>query len=210
MTVIRVLLVDDHPVVRTGIRTLLETAADIEVVAETSGGEEVFVLLERLTPDVLLLDMEMPGLSGVEVAARLKKADLGVRVLALSAYDDEEYISNLLQSGAAGYLTKEEAAESIIDAVRGVARGEEGWFSRRAVAQLSALSRQPKVADPLLTKREQQVLAAVAAGMTNQEIGAKLGISEKTVEKHLGAVFTKLNVSSRVEAAVQAVQRGLV
>ncbi|MEX1020509.1 MAG: response regulator transcription factor [Litorilinea sp.] len=210
MTVIRVLLVDDHPVVRTGIRTLLETAPDIEVVADTSGGEEIFTLLERLEPDILLLDMEMPGLSGVEVAARLRKSNLGVRVLALSAYDDEEYIRNLLQSGAAGYLTKEEAAEGIIDAVRGVARGEEGWFSRRAVAQLSALSRKPEPAESLLTKREREVLITVAAGMTNQEIGAKLGISEKTVEKHLGAIFGKLKVSSRVEAAVHAVQRGLV
>lgn len=210
MAVIRVLLVDDHPVVRTGIRTLLETASDIEVVAEASGGEEVFTLLERLTPDILLLDMEMPDLSGVEVAARLKRANRAVRVLALSAYDDEEYIHNLLQSGAAGYLTKEEAAESIIDAVRGVARGEEGWFSRRAVAQLSALSRQPKLDEPQLTKREQEVLVAVVAGKTNLEIGHDLGISDKTVEKHLGAIYAKLDVTSRVEAAVQAVQRGLV
>jgi DNA-binding NarL/FixJ family response regulator len=210
MTTIRVLLADDHPVVRTGIRTLLESAPDIEVVAETSGGEEIFALLEQLTPDILLLDMEMPGLSGVEVAARLKQLQASVRVLALSAYDDEEYIRNLLQSGAAGYLTKEEAAESIIDAVRGVARGEEGWFSRRAVAQLSALSRQPAIEKSPLTKREHEVLVCVTAGMTNQEVGHNLGISEKTVEKHLGAIFDKLNVSSRVEAAVQAVQRGLV
>jgi DNA-binding NarL/FixJ family response regulator len=211
MSTIRVLLVDDHPVVRTGIRTLLETAPDIEVVAETSGGEEVFALLERLTPDILLLDMEMPGLSGVEVAARVKQLQSTVRVLALSAYDDEEYIRNLLQSGAAGYLTKEEAAEGIIDAVRGVARGEEGWFSRRAVAQLSALNRQPEFKDgATLTKREREVLGCVAGGMTNHEIGLHLGISDKTVEKHLGAIFDKLEVSSRVEAAVQAVQRGLV
>lgn len=210
MTTIRVLLVDDHPVVRTGIRTLLESAPDIEVVAESSGGEEIFSLLERLTPDILLLDMEMPGLSGVEVAARVKQLQSAVRVLALSAYDDEEYIHNLLQSGAAGYLTKEEAAEGIIDAVRGVARGEEGWFSRRAVAQLSALSRKPNNENSLLTKREKEVLTCVSRGMTNQEIGHKLGISDKTVEKHLGAIFDKLNVSSRVEAAVQAVQQGLV
>lgn len=210
MTTIRVLLVDDHPVVRTGIRTLLESAPDIEVVAETSGGEEIFALLNELTPDILLLDMEMPGLSGVEVAARVKQLQSAVRVLALSAYDDEEYIRNLLHSGAAGYLTKEEAAEVIIDAVRGVAKGEEGWFSRRAVAQLSALSRRPVATKSPLTKREQEVLGCVVGGQTNQEIGAKLGISEKTVEKHLSAIFEKMKVSSRVEAAVQAVQQGLV
>jgi DNA-binding NarL/FixJ family response regulator len=188
----------------------LESASDIEVVAETSGGEEVFVLLERWTPDVLLLDMEMPGLTGMEVAARLKESRFSVRVLALSAYDDEEYIRKLLQSGAAGYLTKEEAAEGIIDAVRGVARGEEGWFSRRAVAQLRALSHSDQSEESTLTKREKEVLAQVAGGLTNQEIGLALGISEKTVEKHLGSIFQKLDVSSRVEAAVQAVQRGLV
>lgn len=208
---IRVILADDHPVVRTGIRTLLERADDILVVAETGKGDEVFALIEQLSPDVLLLDMEMPGLSGVEVAMRLKQDATSVRVLALSAYDDEQYIRNLLLNGAAGYLTKEEAAESIVDAVRGVARGEEGWFSRRAIAQLSALTRQDPHQDGRdLTHREYEVLRLVAAGKTNQEIGLELGISEKTVEKHMGALFTKLKVASRVEAAVLAVQRGLV
>lgn len=207
---IRVILVDDHPVVRTGIRTLLEQAEDIVVVAETGNGNDVFTLVEQLTPDVLLLDMEMPGLSGVEVASRLKKQGAPVRVLALSAYDDEEYIRNLLLHGAAGYLTKEEAIEIIIDAVRGVARGEQGWFSRRAIAQLSALTRHESNPAKELSNREYDVLRLVAEGKTNQEIGHALGISEKTVEKHMGAVFTKLQVSSRVEAAVLAVQQGLV
>jgi DNA-binding NarL/FixJ family response regulator len=207
---IRVILADDHPVVRTGIRTLLQQADDILVVAETGNGSEVFTLVEQLAPDVLLLDMEMPGLSGVEVAMRLKEQGAPVRVLALSAYDDEEYIRNLLLHGAAGYLTKEEATEIIIDAVRGVARGEQGWFSRRAIAQLSALTRQESKPVKDLSNRERDVLRLVAAGKTNIEIGHVLGISEKTVEKHMGAVFTKLQVSSRVEAAVLAVQQGLV
>lgn len=208
---IRVILADDHPVVRTGIRTLLQQADDIVVVAETGNGNDVFRLVEQLSPDVLLLDMEMPGLSGVEVAMRLKEQAAPVRVLALSAYDDEEYIRNLLLHGAAGYLTKEEAIESIIDAVRGVSRGEEGWFSRRAIAQLSALTRHESNSPAKeLTKRERDVLGLVVAGKTNLEIGHALGISEKTVEKHVGAVFTKLQVSSRVEAAVLAVQQGWV
>lgn len=208
---IRVILADDHPVVRTGIRALLERADDILVVAETGKGKEVFALIEQLAPDVLLLDMEMPDLSGIEVAMRLKQSAARVRVLALSAYDDEQYIRNLLISGAAGYLTKEEAAEGIIDAVRGVARGEEGWFSRRAIAQLSALTRQDSHQGAKeLTHREFDVLRLLTAGKTNQEIGLELGISEKTVEKHVGALFTKLKVTSRVEAAVLAVQQGLV
>ena len=207
---IRVILADDHPVVRTGIRTLLQQAEDIVVVAETGNGSEVFKLVEQLAPDVLLLDLEMPGLSGVEVAMRLKEEGAVVRVLALSAYDDEEYIRNLLLHGAAGYLTKEEAIEIIIDAVRGVARGEQGWFSRRAIAQLSALTRQEPAPGKELTNRERDVLRLVAAGKTNLEIGHALGISEKTVEKHMGAMFNKLQVSSRVEAAVLAVQQGIV
>jgi DNA-binding NarL/FixJ family response regulator len=207
---IRVILADDHPVVRTGIRTLLQQADDIIVVAETGNGSEVFKLVEQLAPDVLLLDMEMPGLSGVEVAMRLKAQGAPVRVLALSAYDDEEYIRNLLLHGAAGYLTKEEAIEIIIDAVRGVARGEQGWFSRRAIAQLSALTRQESSPAKELSNRELDVLRLVTAGKTNLEIGHALGISDKTVEKHIGAVFSKLQVSSRVEAAVLAVQQGLV
>jgi DNA-binding NarL/FixJ family response regulator len=207
---IRVILADDHPIVRTGIRTLLQQADDIVVVAETGNGSEVFPLVEQLAPDVLLLDMEMPGLSGVEVAVRLKEQAASVRVLALSAYDDEEYIRNLLLHGAAGYLTKEEATEIIVDAVRGVARGEQGWFSRRAIAQLSALTRHDNTPAKELSNRERDVLRLVAAGKTNLEIGHALGISEKTVEKHIGAVFNKLQVSSRVEAAVLAVQQGLV
>jgi DNA-binding NarL/FixJ family response regulator len=209
--VIRVILADDHPVVRTGIRTLLQQADDIVVVAETGNGSEVFNLVEQLAPDVLLLDMEMPGLSGVEVAMRLKEQGMPVCVLALSAYDDEEYIRNLLLQGAAGYLTKEEAIEIIIDAVRGVSRGEQGWFSRRATAKLSALTRHeaPNPAKEL-SNREMDVLRLVAAGKTNLEIGHALGISDKTVEKHIGAVFNKMQVSSRVEAAVLAVQQGLV
>jgi DNA-binding NarL/FixJ family response regulator len=210
MTKIRVLLADDHPIVRRGIRSLLQTAPDIEVVAEAKSGQEALNLVGEMAPDVLLLDMEMPGLSGVDVAKQLKAARADVRVLALSAYDDGQYVRNLLANGAAGYITKEEAPEMIIEAVRGVARGEEGWLSRRAVARMTALTRDSELAGNELSTRELDVLRLVVAGKTNQEIGHALQISEKTVEKHVGAIFNKLDVSSRVEAAVQAVQRGLV
>lgn len=210
MSKIRVLLADDHPIVRTGIRTMLQGASDIDVVAEAKSGAEALALVEQLQPDVLLLDMEMPGMSGVDVAKKLKVLDSTVRVLALSAYDDAQYVRNLLASGAAGYLTKEEAPEMIIDAVRGVARGEEGWLSRRAVAKVTAWARQEQDDSGKITEREQEVLELVVAGKTNQEIALALRISEKTVEKHVGSILNKLNVASRVEAAVQAIQRGLV
>lgn len=206
MAGIRVVLADDHPLMRDGIRNLLEQEPDISVVGETSNGTEAIQLTEELRPDVLLLDMELPGLAGVEVARRLKSAGSPVRILALSAYDDKHYIQGLLGAGAAGYLTKEEAPDGIIEAVRGVARGEEGWLSRRVAAQMVNWDREAESDGAGLTDREMDVLRLVVDGKTNQEIGNALGISDKTVEKHLEAVFSKLGVASRTEAAVRAVR----
>jgi DNA-binding NarL/FixJ family response regulator len=209
MVKIQVLLADDHPIVRAGIRTLLQSASDITVVAEAGSGAETLELIEQVKPDVVLLDMEMPGMSGVDVAKKLKQGKSPVRVLALSAYDDTQYVRNLLANGAAGYLTKEEAPEMILEAVRGVARGEQGWMSRRAIARMSMMVRDDDSSDEL-TDREKEVLHLIVEGKTNYEIGRALKISEKTVEKHVGAILSKLDAASRVEAAVQAVQRGIV
>lgn len=210
MTQIKVLLVDDHPVVRSGIRTLIEQVPDIDVVGEASTGAEALQMTRELNPDVLLLDMEMPDISGNQVANQLLKEGSSVRILALSAHDDKQYIQELLAIGAAGYLVKEEVPEAIIEAVRGVARGEQGWVSRRIAAQLSSWMRDDVHEKTDLTPREIEVLRTVVAGKTNQEIGLTLGISEKTVEKHLEGIFTKLGVASRVEAAVLAVREGFV
>jgi DNA-binding NarL/FixJ family response regulator len=210
MTPIRVVLADDHPVVRSGIRNLLTRSTEIEVVGEASSGPEALQFVEELKPDVLLLDMEMPGLKGVEVAHRLHTMGTSTRILALSAYDDKQYILELLESGASGYLTKEEAPETILDAIRGVAQGEQGWVSRRVAAQMSVWMREEEPDSSRLTQRELEVLRLVVEGKTNQGIGLNLGISEKTVEKYLEAVFAKLGVTSRVEAAVYAVREGLV
>ena len=210
MTPIRVVLADDHPVVRTGIRNLLSRSADINVVGEASNGSEALQMCADLKPDVLLLDMEMPGIKGVEVAQKLKNQENEIHILALSAYDDKQYILELLESGASGYLTKEEAPETIIDAIRGVAQGEQGWVSRRVAAQMSVWMREEEPEGSRLTHRELEVLRLVVEGKTNQGIGLNLGISEKTVEKYLEAVFAKLGVTSRVEAAVYAVREGLV
>lgn len=209
MTKISVVLADDHPVVRAGIRALLERAPDIVILAEAENGAEVLSLIEYHAPDVLVLDIEMPELSGVDVARQIKELKLPIRILALSAYTDDHYVDKILLSGAAGYLTKEEAPRMIIDAVRGVAKGEEGWMSRRAIAQMSMLTRRSEEKE-LLTPREKEVLHHIVDGKTNQEIAFTLRISESTVEKHVGALLTKLNVASRVEAAVQAVRNDLV
>lgn len=198
---IRVLLIDDHPIVRSGIRMLLEQVDDIQVVGEADHGDDALGLVKRLNPDVLLLDMEMPGKTGVEVARELKAADAPVRILALSAYDDEQYILNLLTEGAAGYLTKEEALDTIVDAVRGVARGEEGWLSRRATARVASASVKERTKDPIqLTERETEVLDLLKKGWPNNRIAQELYLSERTVRFHLTNIYDKLNVSSRAEA----------
>jgi DNA-binding NarL/FixJ family response regulator len=209
MTSIKVILADDHPVVREGIRKLLEQSPEITIIGEASQGEEVLHLVEELTPDVLLLDMEMPGMGGDEVAQKVQESGLPVRILALSAHNDSHYIRGAMIHGASGYLLKEEVPSMILDAVQGVSRGEEGWVSRQVAAQMSSWVGGEEQDSNQLTGREKRVLQGVLAGKTNKEIGLELNISEKTVEKHLETIYPKLGVASRVEAAVYAVREGL-
>lgn len=208
MKKIRVLMIDDHPIVRSGIRMLLEQSGGIEVVGEAERGDDAVGLIKRLNPDVLLLDMEMPGKTGVEVARDVEAAKLSVRVLALSAHDDEEFIMNLLANGAAGYLTKEEALDTIIDAIQGVANGEEGWLSRRAAARMASTTRKRQRDLVELTEREEEVLKLVAEGWSNNRIAAELTLSERTVRFHLTNIYDKLGIASRAEAISWALKRG--
>ena len=210
MRKIRILLADDHPVVRSGVRTLLGQVADLNVIAEAGSGAEVMSLVMETQPDVLLLDMQLPGLSGIEVVRQLKGMKSPVRVLGFSAHADAQFVRTMMQNGAAGYLLKEEAPEILIEAVRSVAHGETGWFSRRATANMSTWLTAENEQTRTLTARELDVLVLLVAGKTNQEMAAALNISEKTVEKHLHSLFVKFDASSRVEAAVYAVQQGLV
>lgn len=207
---IRVLITDDHPVVRKGIRDLLDQSVGITVIAEAQNGEEALALCQQENPDVLLLDMEMPDLNGVEVVEKLRESRPEVRILGLSSYDDREYISQLLSLGASGYLVKEEVPDTIVEAVRGVARGETGWVSRKVAAKLSQILRDEKDGSRDFTPREMDVLRLLTDGKTNGEIALALGISEKTVEKHMDAIFRKMGVNSRVEAAVIAVRENYV
>lgn len=209
-TKVRVLLADDHPVVRGGIRKILSRDSEIEVVGEACTGHEALELVRALNPDVLLLDMEMPGLSGVEVASEVRRKHPDTYILALSGYEDRSYVLEILQMGANGYLTKDEAQDTIIEAVKGVARGEMGWLSRRVAAQISTWMRKSEPDSHLLTQREMEVLRQVAEGKTNQRIALELHISEKTIEKYLESILRKLGVSSRVEAAVYAVRNHLL
>lgn len=211
MSDIKVLIADDHPIVCRGIHNLLEPAPGISVVGEAHSGAEALQFIDSLQPDVVLLDVELSDMSGIDVIRKLNEGQkMTVKILGLSSYDDREFISQLLALGASGYLLKDEIPEQIIEAVRGVARGETGWVSRKVAAKLSQIlqKEQDGVAD--LTRREMDVLRLVVEAKTNGEIGMLLGISEKTVEKHLDTIFRKLGVASRVEAAVLAVRSDLI
>jgi DNA-binding NarL/FixJ family response regulator len=209
MTQIRVFLADDHPIARGGLRGLLEAAVDIEVVGEADDGTEALRLVQLIEPDVLLLDMEMPGLTGVEATQQLRAVGSPVRILVLSAHDDPVYIRGLFGLGVEGYLVKEEILSTIVEVIRGVAQGEKGWVSRQVATRLSTWVQNGPQTAMLLSPREQEVLKLVVAGQTNHAIGLNLGISEKTVEKYLDSIFIKSQVRSRVEAAVRAVRAGL-
>jgi len=206
---IRVLLAEDHPVVRSGIKTLLSSASDIEVVGEASDGEQAYQMVQEMDPDVLLLDVELPVLDGVELTQKLAEEEAAVKILVLSSYSDRQYIREMLSQGASGYLIKDEVPQNILNAIRGVSRGEDGWVSREVAAKLGEMT-SLEDDNQELTPREIEVLSLVVDGQTNREIAFNLEISEKTVEKHLHNVFNKLAVSSRVEAAVLAVEEGLL
>ncbi len=208
---IRVVLADDHDVMRNSISDILRYAPDIEVVGEARNGREALHLAEKLTPDVLLLDMEMPGLKGVEVAQRLQQMASPVRILALSAHDEKEYVLSLLAGGAAGYLLKGESPQTIIEAIRGVARGEQGWVNRQLSQQIPVWTDKIKrKKSAKLTDQEMAVLRLLASGKTDQQIETMLGLSRAKVKTCLTRILTKLNATTRVEAAMRAVQEDLI
>ena len=198
-TPIRVLIADDHPVWRKGIRTLLEAEPDIDVVAEASDGDEAIRALRDGGLDVAVLDMEMPRMTGVEVARTARDEGLSVRILALSSYDDASYVSGLLQNGAAGYLTKDKPPSLILEAVRAVARGEGRWF-------VQPTSRDDPAAG--LSDREREVLALLAQGKANGDIAEALFISENTVRNHLANTYAKVGVTTAREAVAWAWRNG--
>ncbi len=211
MDQIRVLLVDDHPALRVGLHVLLDQAPDITVIGEAGSGREALLQIEALQPDVIVLDCQLPEMDGATVAAEVRRLGFKTRILALSSYSDERYVRAMIDTGASGYLLKDEAPERILEAVRAAARGE-GWFSPKIAALVAKWARgEPAAfADIELTSREREVLRLVVNGRANKEIAGALKISEKTVEKYLADLFAKLGVNSRVEMAVLAVRKGLV
>jgi DNA-binding NarL/FixJ family response regulator len=210
-TLIRVVIADDHPVVRAGILSLLGKEPNIQLDGETGEGQQVEALAGRIVPDVLVLDVNMPGLDAVGVTSRLTKQHPTLHVLVLTAFDDEAYAAGLLAAGATGYVLKDEALDSLAAAVRSVARGE-SWISQRIAGRLARKAVSPAhspEAEPI-TPREREVLRLLALGLSNDEIAEKLVISRRTVQNHVSSLYGKLRLQSRAEAVLFAIRHGIV
>jgi DNA-binding NarL/FixJ family response regulator len=206
---IRVLLADDHAVVRAGIRQFLEHAGDIKVIAEAENGLQAQRFIEQYMPDVAVLDIQMPEATGIEVTRWVRSHHREVGVLVLTAYDDDPYILAVLQAGANGYVLKTASPLEIMQAVRDVHAGKSALdpkVTEKVMAQLVESRAAPPVEE--LTERELEVLKLVGQGDTNKAIGAQLGISDRTVQGHLARIFNKLQASSRTEAVMRAVSLG--
>jgi len=207
MARLRVLLAEDHAVVREGTRSILQKDTSISIVGEAADGAEAVDLARDLKPDVVLLDMALPVLNGVEATRRIRAGEDPPQVMILSAYDDVDYVQAALDAGANGYLLKTAHASDVIAALHAVAQGE--VVLHPTIAR-TLLARRSAGRPTLLSPREMQVLRHAARGVRNRDIAVSLGVSTRTVEGHLTAVFNKLGVSSRTEAIVQAAARGLL
>jgi DNA-binding NarL/FixJ family response regulator len=207
---IRILLADDHIVVRAGIRQFLEGTGDLKVVAEAGNGREACSLMEAYSPDVAVLDIQMPGMSGIEVTRWVRSKRLPVGILVLTAYEEEPYVRAVLKAGANGYVLKTADPQDIIQAVREVYDGKVVIDDALAHKLLIGMSGDAKVLSEELTPRELQILTLAGKGYTNKAIAAQLTISDRTVQNHLANIFDKLQAASRTEAVMRAVSQGLI
>ena len=210
---IRILIADDHPVVRDGLAAMLSTQADFQVVATAANGQEVVRLAAELQPDIVLLDLEMPELDGVEALARMRSASPAVRALIFTAFDTDERILSAVRAGAQGYLLKGAPREELFRAVRVVSQGGsllQPVVASRLLQRMAGPAATQAPAAAALTRREAQVLLLLAQGRANKEIAAELVISERTVKFHVSSILSKLGASNRTEAVRLALQRGLV
>jgi DNA-binding NarL/FixJ family response regulator len=216
---IKLLLADDHAVVRSGTRELLERQLDFEILGEAADGAEAISLTHQLRPDVVVMDVRMPKISGVEATRRIKAECPGVRVLVLTAHDDDEYVFALLQAGANGYLLKTAEIEELVRAIRTVASGQPALspeVAGKVVAQFTSGKTLPTLSPAAhemydgLTERELTIVRLVSAGLSNKLIGQRLFISDRTVQAHLSNIFAKLGVSSRTEAVMHCVHKGWI
>lgn len=207
---IRVLLVDDHPVVREGIRGMLSAESDLTVVGDAASGPEAVALVAALSPDVVLMDLRMPGGDGVAATGRITAEHPGVHVLVLTTYDTDGDILRAVEAGATGYLLKDTPRAELADAVRACARGETVLTGRVAGKLLTGMRQRVDPSPVVLSPRETEVLRLAAEGRTNAAIGRALHISQTTVKTHLMRAYEKLGVGDRTAAVSQAIRRGLL
>jgi NarL family two-component system response regulator LiaR len=207
--VIRVMLVDDHAVVRSGLGAFLLAFDDLELVAEADGGERAVLLCERARPNVVLMDLVMPGMDGATATAAIRERCPDIQVIALTSFKEEELVQGALQAGAIGYLLKNVTADELAEAIRAAHRGQP-TLAPEATETLIRAVRQPRPLGFDLTEREREVLALVVEGLGNDEIGERLFVSRSTVKFHVSNILSKLGVASRTQAVSLALQHNLV
>ena len=208
-----VLIADDHPLVREALHRTLEAEEDMEVVAEAGDGEEAVKLASELKPDVVVMDIVMPKLNGIEATRKIKEIAPDTAILILTAYDDDEYVLGLLDAGAAGYLLKSARGRDLVGAIRAIRSGESVLHPKiiaKLLKRATVAPAEQHKASALLSERESEVLKLVTSGMSNKEIAENLFLSQRTVKAHLTSVFNKLTIASRSEAIVKGLQWGLV
>jgi two-component system, NarL family, response regulator NreC len=225
MNPITVILVDDHDVVRTGLRSFLNTQEDVKVVAEARNGEEALLRAEEMKPDLVIMDITMPGMDGLDATRKLKARTPECLVLALTVHEDKQYFMEMLSARASGYITKQAAADDLVAAIRAVAAGQvylQPALARWLLDDYQRLAKQeqeqikpvengePAVGLDILSQREREVLELVGQGWNNQQIGKQLGLSPKTIARHRERIMNKLNLHSRTELVKFAIRTGLI
>lgn len=210
----KLLLVDDHEIVRSGLRMLFLAEPDMEIVGEAGSGAEALEALERLTPDVVIMDVSMPGMTGIEATRRIKSSHPDVAVLALTMYESEQYFFEMLEAGASGYVPKRAAADDLVSAIRVVSQGNVFLYPSMAKLLVSDFLQRDDMEDEAgktpLTPREREVLTYIAEGYTNREIAEALIISIKTVDRHRENIMNKLDLHNRVALVKYAIEKGLI
>jgi two-component system response regulator NreC len=214
VSTIRLLLVDDHQIVRAGLRMLFAAEPEVEIIGEASSGEEAVASIETLAPDVVLMDVAMPGMGGIEATRRIKAARPKVAVLALTMHEDEEYFFEMLAAGASGYVPKRAAPDDLMSAIRIVKQGDVYIYPSLARLLVKDFLHRSETSAPetreALTSREQEVLTFIAEGNSNREIADALVISVKTVDRHRENIMRKLELHNRVELVKYAIEKGLI
>ena len=212
MKKIKILLVDDHAIMRDGIKALLSIYDDIEVVGEASEGREAIEMARELNPDVVVMDISMPGMDGLEVTRRLTKRNPGMKVIILTQHDNREYILSAIKVGAAGYIPKKALGSDLISAIRAVHSGDSFLYPSAAKTLIDDYRKQAEQPDiyESLTEREREILKLIAEGLTSREIANTLYISQKTVQGHRTKIMEKLDLHNRTELIKYAMRKGLV